>query len=59
MCPERAYDLEGLGEDTDVAIVAADKDVVGSGTDAVEVVALATSALKQTVLAGGSTDIEG
>ena len=59
MCPERAYDLEGLGEDTDVAIVATDKYVVGSGTDAVEVVALARSALKQTKLVGWSTDIEG
>ena len=59
MCPERAYDLKGLREDTDVAIVGTDKYVVGSGTDAVEVVALATSALKQTMLVGGSTDIEG
>ena len=59
MCPERAYDLEGLGEDVDMAIVAADKDVVGSGTDAVKVGALATSALRQTMLVGGSTDIEG
>ena len=59
MCPERAYDLEGLGKDTDMAIVAADKDIVGSRTDAVEVVALATSALGQTMLVGGSTDIEG
>ena len=59
MCLERAYDLEGLGKNTDVAIVAADEDIVGSGTDAVEVVALATSALKQTMLVGGSTDIKG
>ena len=58
MCPERAYDLEGLGEDADVAIVATDEYVVGSGTDAVEVVALATSAWKQTMLVGWSTDIE-
>ena len=59
MCFERPYDLERLGEDADVAIVAADEDIVGPGTDAVEIIALATSAIKQTVLAGGSTDIEG
>lgn len=35
MCFERPYDLKGLGKDTDVAIVAADEDVVGPGTDAV------------------------
>lgn len=59
MCFERPYDFEGLGEDADVAIIATDEDVVGPGTDAVKIIALATSALKQTVLAGGSTDIEG
>lgn len=59
MCFERSNDLEGLGEDADVAIVAADEDVVGPRTDTVEIIALATSALEQTVLAGGSTDIEG
>lgn len=58
MCFERPYDLERLRKYADVAIVAADEDVVGPGTDAVEIIALATSALEQTVLAGGSTDIE-
>lgn len=58
MCFERPYDLEGLRQDADVAIVAADEDVVRPGTDAVEIITLATSALKQTV-PGGSTDIEG
>lgn len=59
MCFERPYDLEGLGEDVDVAVVAADEDVVGPGTDTVEIIALATSALTQILLAGSSTDIEG
>lgn len=36
MCVERSYDLKGLGEDADVAIIATDKDVVGPGTDAVD-----------------------
>ena len=58
MCFERAYDLERLGEDADVAIVTADEDVVGPGTNAVEIIALATSVSKQSVLVGGSTDIE-
>lgn len=49
MCFERPYDLEGLGENADVAVIAADEDVVGSRTDAVEIIALATSALKQTL----------
>lgn len=47
MCFECPYDLEGLREDADVAIVAAHEDVVGSGTDAVEIIALTTSAIKQ------------
>ena len=59
MCFECPYDLEGLGEDADVAVVAADEDVVGPGTDTVEIIALATSAFKQILLAGSSTDIEG
>ena len=50
MCFERPYDLESLGEDADVAVVAADEDVVGPGTDTVEIIALATSALKQICL---------
>lgn len=52
MCFERPYDLEGLGEDADMAIVAADEDIVGPGTDAVKIIALATSASKQTVHVG-------
>lgn len=56
---ERPYDLEGLREDADIAIVATHEDIVGPGADAVEIIALATSALKQTLFAGGSTDIEG
>ena len=43
---ERPYDLEGLREDADIAIVATDEDIVGSGANAVEIIALATSALK-------------
>ena len=59
MCFERSYDLEGLGKYADVAIVATDENVVGPGADTVEIITLATSALKQTVLAEKSTDIEG
>ncbi len=46
---ERPYDLEGLGEDADVAIAAADEDIVRPGADTMEIIALVTSALKQTV----------
>lgn len=49
---ERPYDFEGLGEDVDVAITAANKDIVGTGADTVKVIALATSALEYTVCVG-------
>ena len=45
-CP---YDFEGLGEDVNMAVAAADKDVVGTGADTVEIIALAMSTLGQTV----------
>lgn len=48
MCFECPYNLEGLREDADMAIVATDEDVVGPGTDALKVIALATSASEQT-----------
>ena len=41
---ERPYDFEGLREDADVAIVATNEDVVGPRADAMEIIALATSA---------------
>ena len=49
---ECSYDLEGLGEDANVAIAATDEDVVGPRADTMEIIALSTSALKQTVLVG-------
>ena len=42
-CP---YDFEGLREDADVAIAAADEDIVRPRADAMEIIALATSAWK-------------
>ena len=59
MCFERPYDLEGLGEDVDVAVVAADEDIVVPVTDTLYIINIATSALTQILLAGSSTDIEG
>lgn len=47
---KRPYDLEGLGEDANVAIAATDENIVGPGADTMEIVALTTSALKQTVI---------
>ena len=49
---ECSYDLKSLGEDADVAIAAADKDVVGPGADAMKIITLTTSALKSTVYVG-------
>ena len=49
---ERPYDLECLGEDADMAIAAANKDVVGPSADAVKIIALATSALKPSIYVG-------
>ena len=46
---EGPYDLEGLGEDAHVAIAAANEDIVGPRADAMKIIALATSALKQTM----------
>ena len=55
---ERSCDLEGLGEDADMAIAAANKDVVGPSADAVKFIALATSVLKAEYIYRKSTDIE-
>lgn len=41
---ERSHDLEGLGQDPDLAIVAGDEEIVGARTDAAYIIALATSA---------------
>ena len=49
---ECSYNLESLGEDADVAIAAAYKDVVGSGADAMKIITLTTSALMSTVYVG-------
>ena len=43
---ERPYDFESLREDADVAIAAADEDVVGPRANGMEIIALATSAWK-------------
>ena len=43
---ERSYDFKGLREDADMAIAAANEDVVGTRADAMEIIALATSAWK-------------
>ena len=43
---ERPYDFEGLREDADVAIAAANENIVGTRADAMEIIALATSARK-------------
>lgn len=49
---ERPDDFEGLGEDVDVAITAANKYIVGTGADTVKVITLAMSALGCTVYVG-------
>ena len=41
---ECSNDLEGLGEDANVAIVAASEEVIGAGAYATQPIALATSA---------------
>ena len=43
---ERPYDFEGLREDADVAIAAANEDIVGSRAYTMEIITLATSAWK-------------
>ena len=55
---ERPYDFEALGEDADVAIAAADKDVVGTGAYAMKIIALATSARGLESVGRRLTDIE-
>jgi len=55
---EGPYDLEGLGEDANVAIVATDEEIVRSGAKAAQIITLTTSALTQTVLIEILTDIE-
>lgn len=55
---EGPHDLKGLGEDVNTPIVTAHKEVVGTRTNAAQIIALAMSALKQTVLVEGLTDIE-
>lgn len=49
---ERPYDFEGLGEDVDVTITAPNENIVGTGADAVKVIALASSALEDSVYVG-------
>ena len=49
---ECSYNLESLGEDADMAIAAANEDVVGPGADAMKIITLTMSALKSTVYVG-------
>ena len=43
---ERPYDFKGLREDADVAIDVANEDIVRPRADAMQIIALATSACK-------------
>ena len=43
---ESPYDFDGLGEDADVAIAAANEYIVRPRADAMEIITLATSARK-------------
>ncbi len=47
MCLEGPYDLEGLRQDANMPVVAADEEVVRSGTKAAQIITLATSALSR------------
>ena len=49
---EHPYDFEGLGEDADMAIAAANKDIVGTGADTVKIIALTMLALECTEYVG-------